>query len=129
MDVPLTEVSPDFIRALLAIEDQRFYSHGAVDPPRIAKAAIANITHRRAAQGASTITQQLARASFLTREKTLRRKIQEVILASRIEDQYSKAQILELYLNRVYFGGGLWGIEAPSPGSFGKHSSQLTQPE
>ena len=129
IDVPLSEVSPDFIRALLAIEDQRFYSHGAVDPPRIAKAAFANITRRRAAQGASTLTQQLARASFLTREKTLRRKLQEVVLASRIEHRYSKAEILELYINRVYFGSGLWGIEAASLGYFGKHASQLTLPE
>src|SRR5206468_4863273 len=99
------------------------------DPPRIAKAAFANVTHRRVAQGASTITQQLARASFLTRDKTVRRKLQEVILASRIESQYSKAEILELYVNRVYFGSGLWGIEAASLGYFGKHASQLTLPE
>jgi 1A family penicillin-binding protein len=126
IDVPLAQVSPNFIRALLAIEDQRFYSHGAVDPPRIAAAAFANLTHGRAAQGASTLTQQLARASFLTPQKTLRRKIQEVILASRIERHYSKQQILELYVNRVYFGSGLYGIEAASLGYFGRHSSELT---
>jgi 1A family penicillin-binding protein len=129
IDVPLAQVSPDFIRALIAVEDQRFYSHGAIDPPRIAAAALANVSRRRAAQGASTLTQQLARASFLKPQKTLRRKLQEVILASRIEHEYSKAQILELYVNRVYFGGGLWGVEAASLGYFGKHASQLTLAE
>jgi len=129
IDVPLARISPDFIRALIAVEDQRFYSHGAVDPPRIAAAALANVTRGRAAQGASTLTQQLARASFLTPQKTFRRKLQEVILASRIERRYSKAQILELYVNRVYFGSGLWGVEAASLGYFGKHASQLTLAE
>ncbi len=126
IDVPLDRVSPNFVHALIAVEDQRFYSHGAVDPPRIAAAAFANLTRGRAAQGASTLTQQLARASFLTPRKTLRRKLQEVILAERIERQYTKAQILELYVNRVYFGSGLWGIEAASLGYFGKHASDLT---
>src|SRR5207247_1311917 len=87
------------------------------------------LTRRRAGEGASTLRQQLARASFLTPQKTLRRKLQEVILASRIERQYSKAQILELYVNRVYFGNGLWGIEAASLGYFGKHASNLTLAE
>jgi penicillin-binding protein 1A len=129
IDVPLAQVSPAFIRALIAVEDQRFYSHGAVDPSRIAAAALVNLARGRAAQGASTLTQQLARTSLLTRRKTLRRKLQEVILASRIERQYSKAQILELYINRVYFGGGLWGVEAASLGYFGRHASQLTLAE
>src|SRR5204863_5699117 len=122
IDVTLGEVSPHFLHSLIAIEDQRFYSHGAVDPPRIAAAAFANVTHGRAAQGASTLTQQLARTSFLTPQKTFRRKAQEVILASRIERQYSKPQILELYVNRVYFGNGLYGIEAASLGYLGKHA-------
>ena len=129
IDVTLGEVSPYFLHSLIAIEDQRFYSHGAVDPPRIAAAAFANLTHGRAAQGASTLTQQLARTSFLTPQKTFRRKAQEVILASRIERQYSKPQILELYVNRVYFGNGLYGIEAASLGYFGKHAAQLTLAE
>ena len=129
IDVTLDRVSPEFIRALIAIEDQRFYSHGAIDPPRIAAAAFANVTRGRAAQGASTLTQQLARASFLTPQKTFRRKLQEVILASRIERQYSKPQILELYINRVYFGGGFWGVEAASLGYFGKHAADVTLAE
>ena len=129
IDVPLERVSPHFVRALIAVEDQRFYAHGAVDPRRIAAAAFANVARGRNAQGASTLTQQLARASFLTPQKTYRRKIQEVILASRIERQYSKPQILELYINRVYFGGGFWGIEAASLGYFGKHAADLTLAE
>ena len=129
IDVPLERVSNDFIQAILAIEDRRFYSHGAVDLPRIASAALTNVVRGRAAQGASTLTQQLARAGFLTSTKTIRRKLQEVILASRIERQYTKRQILELYANRVYFGSGLWGVEAASLGYFGKHAAALTLPE
>jgi 1A family penicillin-binding protein len=129
IDVPLERVSPYFVQALISVEDQRFYEHGAVDPRRIFSAALADIVRRRAAQGASTLTQQLARASFLTPRRTLRRKLQEVVLASRIERQYSKHDILELYVNRVYFGNGLWGIEAASLGYFGKHASDLTLPE
>jgi penicillin-binding protein 1A len=129
IDVPLAQVSPSFLKALIAVEDQRFYSHGAIDPPRIAAAAFANITRGRAAQGASTLTQQLARASFLTPQKTVRRKLQEVILATRIERQYTKPQILELYANKVYFGSGLWGVEAAGLGYFGKHASALSLAE
>jgi penicillin-binding protein 1A len=129
IDVPLEDVSPNFVRALISVEDQRFYEHGAVDLRRIFTAALADVARRRAAQGASTLTQQLARASFLTPRRTLRRKLQEIVLATRIERQYSKHDILELYVNRVYFGNGLWGIEAASLGYFGKHASDLTLPE
>jgi len=129
IDVPLSKVSNRFVQALISVEDQRFYEHGAVDPRRIVSAALADVVRLRAAQGASTLTQQLARASFLTPHRTLRRKLQEVILASRIERQYSKREILELYINRVYFGNGLYGVEAASLGYFGKHASELTLPE
>jgi 1A family penicillin-binding protein len=129
IDVPLENVSTYFTQALISVEDQRFYEHGAIDPRRIFSAALADVARRRAAQGASTLTQQLARASFLTPRRTLRRKLQEIVLASRIERQYSKHDILELYVNRVYFGNGLWGIEAASLGYFGKHASDLTLPE
>src|SRR5262252_7279931 len=129
IDVPLEDVSPNFVRALISVEDQRFYEHGAVDLRRIFTAALADVARRRAAQGASTLTQQLARASFLTPRRTLRRKLQEMVLATRIERQYSKHDILQLYVNRVYFGNGLWGIEAASLGYFGKHASDLTLPE
>jgi penicillin-binding protein 1A len=129
IDVPLEDVSTNFVHALISVEDQRFYDHGAIDPRRIFSAAVADVARRRAAQGASTLTQQLARASFLTPRRTLRRKLQEIVLARRIERQYSKHDILQLYVNRVYFGNGLWGVEAASLGYFGKHAADLTLPE
>jgi penicillin-binding protein 1A len=125
-EVPLTAISPAMVQAILAIEDRRFYSHPGFDLTRIAAALMANLRHRRTVQGGSTITQQLARQSFLTPGKTLRRKVQEVLLARRIERAYSKPKILELYLNKVYFGDGLYGIEAASLGYLGKHASELS---
>jgi len=129
IEVPLAEISPLLIQALIATEDQRFYDHHGFDVRRIASAALANVRRRRAAQGASTITQQLARQSFLTPDKTFHRKLQELILAERIERQYSKQRILELYLNKVYFGDGLYGVEAAARGFFGKHASELNLSE
>jgi penicillin-binding protein 1A len=126
IEVPLSEVSPHLIHALTSIEDQRFFDHHGFDTARIVSAALANIRHRRAAQGASTLTQQLARQSFLTPDKTWKRKIQELILAGQIERLYTKEEILELYLNKVYFGDGLYGVEAASRGYLNKHASQLT---
>jgi penicillin-binding protein 1A len=115
--------------AFIAIEDRRFYSHYAVDPLGIARAAVADVLHRGAAQGGSTITQQLAKNLFLTQERTLTRKLQEVLLAFWLEHKFSKTQILELYLNRVYFGAGAYGVEAASQRYFGKSARQLTLPE
>ena len=109
-------------RRHLAIEDQRFYDHGGVDVIRIAGAGLANLREGRRAQGGSTITQQLARQSLLTLDKTYPRKVQEVLLAARIEREYTKEQILELYLNKMYFGDGLYGVEAAALGYFGKHA-------
>jgi 1A family penicillin-binding protein len=129
IEVPLSEMSPHLVRALIAVEDQRFYDHNGFDIVRIASAAFANLRHRRVTQGASTLTQQLARQSFLTLDKTWRRKIQELILAGRIESAYSKDKILELYLNKVYFGDGLYGVEAAARGFFDKHASELSVPE
>ncbi len=129
IEVPISAMSPNLLHAIVAIEDQRFYQHHGFDLIRMASAALANLRHGRAAQGGSTITQQLARQSFLTLDKTLHRKLQELILAARIERMFSKSQILELYLNKVYFGDGLYGVEAASRGFFGKHASELTLPE
>ncbi|HXG88961.1 MAG TPA: PBP1A family penicillin-binding protein [Vicinamibacterales bacterium] len=126
IEIPLGQMSPHLKTALLAIEDQRFYDHHGVDFVRIAGAAVANAREGRTAQGGSTITQQLARMSFLTAEKTYSRKLQEIFLAALIETQYSKDQILELYLNKVYFGAGLYGAEAAALGYFGKNASELT---
>jgi len=125
IEVRLSDISPNLIRALIAVEDQRFYEHHGFDLVRIGSAAVANLRSWRAAQGGSTITQQLARQSFLTPDKTMHRKFQELILAERIEGAYTKPQILELYLNKVYFGDGLYGAEAASRGYFGKHASEL----
>jgi penicillin-binding protein 1A len=124
-DIPLTRVSKDMVNAALAIEDQRFYDHRGIDLWRIGGAALANLRSVEWAQGGSTITQQLARLSFLTPEKSLRRKAKEVFLALRIEGQFTKDQILELYLNKVYFGAGLYGVEAAARGYFGKPASEL----
>jgi penicillin-binding protein 1A len=129
LEMPLDRMSPNLKQAILAIEDQRFYDHGGVDLIRIVGAAVANFRQGRTAQGGSTITQQLARMSFLSMEKTYARKVQEALLAALIEGEYTKDQILELYLNRVYFGAGLYGAEAAALGYFGKHASDLTLPE
>jgi penicillin-binding protein 1A len=127
--VPLRELPVYVPNAFIAIEDRRFYSHYAVDPLGIMRAAVADILHRGAAQGGSTITQQLAKNLFLTQERTLTRKLQEVMLAFWLEHKYSKAQILELYLNRVYFGAGAYGVEAAAQRYFGKSARQLSLPE
>ena len=111
---------------MVSVEDQRFYDHGGVDLIRIGAAMLRNLREGRRAEGGSTITQQLARQSFLTRDKTFRRKIKEVILAAHIEREFTKQDILELYLNKVYFGDGLYGVEAASLGYFGKHASDLS---
>ena len=109
--VPLREL-PDYVpKAFIAIEDRRFYSHHGVDPWGILRASSHDVLRRGAAQGGSTITQQLAKNLFLTQERTVSRKLQEVALAFWLEHKFSKAQILELYLNRVYFGAGAYGVE------------------
>ncbi|OFW20221.1 MAG: hypothetical protein A3G21_26480 [Acidobacteria bacterium RIFCSPLOWO2_12_FULL_66_21] len=128
VDVPLDRVSPHVVRAVTAVEDRRFFSHHGIDPPRVLAATWRNLRAGRIVQGGSTITQQLARASQLSPVRTYRRKMREVLLAARIEEQYTKPQILEEYLNTVYFGGGLYGIEAASRGYFGKSAVDL-QPE
>ena len=129
IEVPLSEVSPNLTKAITSIEDQRFFDHHGFDLVRIASAAYANVRHNRRAQGGSTITQQLARQSFLTPNKSYHRKVQELILAARLERLYTKPQILELYFNKVYLGDGLYGVEAASRGYFGKHASELTVAE
>ena len=125
IEVPLTSVSPHLIAAILAVEDQRFFDHGGVDVIRVAGAAWKNVSDGWGSQGGSTITQQLARQSLLTREKTVTRKLTEIVVAGRLEQEFSKNQILELYLNKVYFGDGLYGVEAASLGYFGKHAAEL----
>nr|MBA2564792.1 PBP1A family penicillin-binding protein [Gemmatimonadota bacterium] len=127
--VPLKEVPPVLIRALLATEDQWFYQHRGVNYVRLVEAALHNLQAGEAEQGASTITQQLARNLFLTPEKKLTRKIREAVLAREIEATYSKEQILEMYLNQIYFGSGAYGIESAANLYFGKPARELTLPE
>jgi 1A family penicillin-binding protein len=129
LDVPLAEVSKNVIAAVLAIEDQRFYEHDGIDLWRVGGAAVANIKRGEIAQGGSTITMQLARKSFLTDERTFRRKLKEAFLAQRIEHTFTKDQILEMYLNRVYFGDGYYGVEAAARGYFAKSAKALTVDE
>jgi len=123
--VPLSEISPNLIKAVIAIEDRRFYDHDGFDPIRIVGSAIASARAGEAVQGGSTITQQLARQS-VGREKTMRRKLKEMLFAAQLEHHFTKKEILELYLNKVYFGDGLYGAEAASRGYFGKKASQLS---
>src|SRR6266542_3791989 len=125
IEVPLDRMSPNLAKAVISVEDQRFYDHNGIDFIRVAAAAVRNLHEHRRAEGGSTITQQLARLTFLSRDKTYRRKLKEVILAAHIEREYSKKEILELYLNKVYFGDGFYGVEAASLGYFGKHASEL----
>ena len=127
--VPLDKITPTLQDAIIAIEDDRFYQHYGVDPLGILRAFINNIMHRNRIQGASTITQQLARNLFLTHEQTLTRKIREALLALQIERNYTKKQILEMYLNEIYFGEGSYGVESASRTYFGKHVEELTLPE
>ena len=127
--VPLHELPEYLPRAFIAIEDRRFYSHHGVDPLGIARALVADVLRRGASQGGSTITQQLAKNLFLTQERTISRKAQELVLALWLEHKFSKAQILELYLNRVYFGSGAYGVEAAAQRYFGKSARQLTLAE
>ena len=117
------------VDAILSIEDRRFYSHWGIDPIRLLGALVKDIAAGRAEQGGSTITQQLARNLFLTHEKTLTRKIKEAVLAVRIEQTYTKDEILEMYLNQIYFGEGAYGLDAAAKVFFGKQVGDLGLPE
>jgi penicillin-binding protein 1A len=128
-NVALKDLPPYLPKAFIAIEDRRFYSHFGVDPFGILRAAVANVLHRGVSQGGSTLTQQLAKNIFLTQERTLLRKLQEAELALWLERKYSKNEILELYLNRVYFGSGAYGVEAAAQRYFGKSAKNVTLSE
>jgi penicillin-binding protein 1A len=127
--VHLSELPPYLPKAFVAIEDRRFYSHFGIDPVGISRAIVRDLTGGGGMQGGSTLTQQLAKNLFLTQERTLSRKIQEAILALWLERKYSKDQILELYLNRVYFGSGAYGVEAASQRYFGKSAKMVNLSE
>jgi penicillin-binding protein 1A len=124
--IPFEKIPKEMVNAIVAEEDNRFFEHHGVDYFGILRAAISNYRQGRVKQGASTVTQQLARNSFEMKERTFRRKLLEMMVAQRIEQHLTKEKIMELYLNRVYFGSGLYGLESASRGYFGKPANELT---
>jgi len=124
--VPLDKISPCMVKAILAAEDSKFYEHSGIRPVAIVRAATIDLIFRGAHQGGSTITQQLARNLFLSKEKTIIRKIKEAVVALRLEKVYSKDQILEMYLNTIYMGHGAYGIDSAAKNYYNKHASDLT---
>src|ERR1700681_7484 len=129
LKVSLDQVSPIFINAVLAREDTRFYQHGGIDWRGILRALVRDVMSRSTKEGASSITQQLARNSLPLGGRTLSRKLLEAMVAFRIEHDFTKQQIVELYVNRIYFGSGCYGVETASQAYFGKSASQLNLPE
>lgn len=129
LPVSLDKIPKDLQNAFVALEDNRFYQHGGVDPRAILRAVWINISAGGVSEGGSTITQQLAKNAFLTQERTWKRKVQEIIIAFQIEKQYTKREILELYLNQIYFGAGAYGVEAASQTYFGKSVDKLNLTE
>jgi penicillin-binding protein 1A len=127
--IPYDQLPRDLINAVVAVEDAKFYQHNGYDLFGIVRAALKNLTAGHVRQGASTITQQLARNSFSLKDKTFHRKLVEIFLARRIEDSFGKPKIMELYLNRIYFGGGLYGAEAAARGYFGKLARDMSLTE
>lgn len=123
--VGLHEMSPFIPKAVIAIEDRRFYSHFGIDPIGLARAVVTNVVSGRAVQGGSTLTQQLAKNLFLSPDRTIERKVQEVMLALWLEHKYTKDQILEMYLNRVYLGSGAFGVDAASRRYFDKSAKDV----
>lgn len=122
---PLNEITPTFLDALVATEDRRFYRHGGLDFISLGRALIANLTSGEIEQGGSTITQQLAKNLFLDAKQTLSRKVSEMFLAHYLESHYTKDEILELYVNVIYYGDGNTGIYAASENFFNKKPSDL----
>src|SRR5262245_1669075 len=125
LKVSLRQVSPLFIKALLAREDTRFYDHSGIDWRGVARALYRDITSGSVKEGASSITQQLARNSLPLGGRTISRKMLEAMVALRIERELTKEQILELYVNRIYFGSGCYGVETASQSYFGKNAAKL----
>jgi len=128
-NVSIKELPPYLPKAFVAIEDRRFYDHFGIDPVGISRAVYRNLAHRGGLQGGSTLTQQLAKNLFLTQERTASRKIQEAILALWLERHFTKDEILELYMNRVYFGAGAYGVEAAAQRYYGKPARNVSLAE
>ena len=126
LPIDINKVPQNLQNAFIAAEDNRFYEHIGIDPIGIFRAIFANLTNRGIAHGGSTITQQLAKNAFLSQEQTLKRKIQEAMLALEIEHKYSKKEILEMYMNQIYFGQGAYGIQTAAKTYFNKDVNELT---
>mgnify|MGYP001765330301 CR=1 FL=1 len=124
--LPLSKIPVDMQNAVIAMEDQNFFRHWGISPRGIARALMRDILHRRSAQGGSTLTQQLSKLIFLKPEKTISRKIKEMVLALQIERNFSKQEILALYLNQIYFGNGVYGVQSASKLYFGKDVGEMT---
>ena len=124
--IGINEIPKNLQNAFIAVEDNRFYDHVGIDPRGIIRAVWANIRGRTVTEGGSTITQQLAKNAYLTQDRTLKRKVQEVFLALQLERQYTKQEILELYMNQIYFGQGAYGVQAAAQTYFGKDAKDLT---
>lgn len=129
MPVKIEQIPINLQQAFVAVEDNRFYEHNGVDPRGLARAVYENLRQNEIAEGGSTITQQLAKNAYLTQERTLKRKIQEVFLALQLEKQYTKQEILELYLNQIYFGQGAYGVQAAAKTYFNKDVENLNLSE
>ena len=125
LPIDINKVPQNLQNAFIAAEDNRFYDHIGIDPIGIMRAIVTNLTNRGIAQGGSTITQQLAKNAFLTQEQTLKRKVQEAMLALEIEHKYSKKEILEMYMNQIYFGQGAYGIQTAAKTYFNKDVGEL----
>ncbi|HWR40648.1 MAG TPA: PBP1A family penicillin-binding protein [Patescibacteria group bacterium] len=125
LPIPLSKIPKDLQNAFIATEDARFYEHSGIDLRAILRAAWANFMEQDVTEGASTITQQLARNAILSQERTIKRKIHEAYLAFQLEQKYSKAKILEMYLNQIYFGNGAYGVQAAAQVYFGKQAEDL----
>ena len=127
--LPLSRIPIDMQNAVIAMEDKDFFKHWGVSPKGIARALLRDLMHTRAAQGGSTITQQLSRGIFLKPEKTVSRKIKEIFLSMQIESNFSKPEILQLYLNQIYFGSGVYGVQSAAKLYFGKDVPEMNLAE
>lgn len=127
--VTIDEINQTFLDAIVAIEDHRFYEHGAVDVIAITRAFARNLIEGEVVQGGSTITQQLAKNLFLSSDQTFGRKLEELIFAYELEKQFTKEELLELYVNVIYYGDGYTGIGEASQGYFGKEAGNLSYKE
>ena len=127
--VPLSQISAPIIKAVLALEDRQFYAHHGISKAGLMRALVANLRFRRVTQGGSTITQQLAKNLFFSFERSYVRKLQEIFITLQIEQQFSKEEILEAYLNQIDFGAGIYGVELAAQTYFAKHADELTVAE